>query len=104
MVSEFIDEHNDFLALKTENYEPNVQCYTCEFLKIGESREGYWSHDRFVMERPTEIVEIKYPKAEGRQHVWVFDDSSRHAAIANDTLVAANNTTDCRHRNSIFPN
>ena len=31
-------------------------------------------------------IEIKYPKADGWRHVWVFDHSSCHAAMADDAL------------------
>ena len=33
-----------------------------------------------------DIAEIKYPKEDGWRHVWVFDHSSCHAAMADDTL------------------
>ena len=32
------------------------------------------------------MADIKYPKAEGLCHVWVFDHTSCHAAMADDTL------------------
>ena len=32
------------------------------------------------------IAEIKYPKEDGWSHVWVFDHSSCHAAMADDAL------------------
>ena len=94
MVSDFIDEHNGFLALSDDEYEqaqatnPRVHKYAREFLDYGESREGYWTRDRFVkpMEKAMEIAEIKYPKEEGWRHVWVFDHSSCHAAMADDAL------------------
>ena len=38
------------------------------------------------MERAIEIAEIKYLKEEGWRHVWVFDHSSYHAAMADDAL------------------
>ena len=38
------------------------------------------------MERAVVIAEIKYPKEEGWRHVWVFDHSSCHAAMADDAL------------------
>lgn len=36
-----------------------------------------------------EIAEIKYPKTLGWCHVWVFDHSSCHAAMADDALDAS---------------
>ena len=38
------------------------------------------------MRRAIKITEIKYPKEDGWRHVWVFDHSSCHAAMADDTL------------------
>ena len=35
------------------------------------------------------IAELKYPKEEGWRHVWIFDHSSCHAAMADDALDAA---------------
>lgn len=32
------------------------------------------------------IAEVTYPKANGWRHVWVFDHSSCHAAMADDAL------------------
>jgi hypothetical protein len=94
MVSDFVDEHNGFLALsdaehhrpKTSN--PRIHKYVREILEGGENREGYWTWDRFIkqMERAIEIAEIKCPKEGGWRHVWVFDHSSCHAAMADDAL------------------
>jgi hypothetical protein len=94
MVSDFIDEHNGFLALSDDEHEaakaskPHIRKYAREFLDYGERREGYWTRDRFIvqMHRAIEIAEIKYPKEDGWRHVWVFDHSSCHAAMADDAL------------------
>ena len=54
MVSDFINEHNGFLALSDDEYEaakasnPNIRKYAREFLEYGASREGYWTQDRSV--------------------------------------------------------
>ena len=54
MVSDFIDEHNGFLALSDDEHEaakaskPHIRKYAREFLEYGESREGYWTRDRFI--------------------------------------------------------
>ena len=54
MVSDFIDEHNGFLALSDEEHDrakvlnPCFQKYAREFLEDGESKEGYWTRDKFV--------------------------------------------------------
>ena len=97
MVSDFIEEHNGLLALSDEEYNtakesnPNIRPYAREFLEIGESHEGYWTQDRFVaqMTRAIQLAELKYPKADGWRHVWVFEHSSCHAAMADDALDAS---------------
>ena len=94
MVSDFIDEHNGFLALSDDEYQAakdsnaRIRPYAREFLEYGESKEGYWTRDKFItqMEQAIQIAEIKYPKDEGWRHVWVFDHSSCHAAMADDAL------------------
>ena len=97
MVSDFIDEINGFLALSDEEYQaakatkPNILPYEREFLEYGESHEGYWTRDKFIaqMHRAIEIAEIKCPKEDSWHNVWVFDHSSCHAAMADDTLDVA---------------
>ena len=94
MISDFIDEHTGFLAFSDEEYDsvkvshPHIRKYTREFLEYSESKEGYWTRDRFIaqMQRAIEMVEIKYPKQDGWRHVWVFDHSNCHAAMADDAL------------------
>ena len=94
MVSDFIDEKSGFLAFSDDEYEevkisnPNLPKYAREFLEYGENREGYWNRDKFIrqMGRAATIAEIKYPKSLGWRHVWVFDHSSCHAAMADDAL------------------
>ena len=57
MVSDFIDEHNGFLALTDKEYQaakvtnPNIRPYAREFLEYGESKEGYWTRDKFSIEQ-----------------------------------------------------
>ncbi len=54
MVSDFIDEHNGFLALSDDEYQtakdsnPRICPYAREFLEYGENREGYWTRDKFI--------------------------------------------------------
>ena len=94
MVSDFIDEHNGFLALTDDEYEtaqasdPNIRKYTREFFEYRESKEDYWTRDKFIaqMQRAVKIAEIKYPKVDGWRNVWVFGHSSCHAAMADDAL------------------
>ena len=96
MVSDFVDEHNGFLALNDSEYEaakasnPRIRKYAREFLEYGESKEGYWTRDRFIaqMNRAVEISEIKYPKEDGWRHVWVFDHSSCHVTLSMGLMCA----------------
>ena len=48
----------------------------------------YWTSDKFMaqIQKAVKIANIKYPKAEGWHVVWVFDHSSCHAAMADDSL------------------
>ena len=97
MISDFVDEHQGFLALTDGEHQlakqsdPEIKQYAREFLEYGESREGYWTRDKFIaqMERAIKIAEIKYPKTQGWRHVWVFDHSSCHAAMGDDALEVA---------------
>ena len=91
MISDFIDEHNGFLSLTDEQYErakqanPRAKKYARRFLEYGENKEGYWTRDKFIdqMKSAVEMAELKYPKVESWRHVWVFDHSSCHAAMAD---------------------
>ena len=64
MVSDYIDEHNGFLALTEDEYQaakqtnPAIKRYAREFLEYGENKEGYWTRDRFMeqMERAVTIA------------------------------------------------
>jgi hypothetical protein len=38
------------------------------------------------MKRAVAIAEVKYPKEEGCKHMWIFDHSSCHAAMAEHSL------------------
>jgi len=55
---------------------------------MGKTETVTGPRDKFVkqMERAVDIAEIKYPKEDGWHHVWVFDHSSCHAAMADDPL------------------
>lgn len=94
MVSDFICEQDGFLCFTAEEYEaakvsdPNIRLQARQFLEYGESREGYWTSEKFMqqIEVAVKIAEMKYPKSQGWRHVWVFDHSSCHAAMADDSL------------------
>ena len=99
MVSDFIDEFNGYLCLSdTEfslakrTYGNNIKKEARQYLEYGESREGYWTSDKFLaqMEHAVKIADIKYPKGLGYCVVWVFDNSSCHNAYADDALNANN--------------
>ena len=87
MVSDFIDNHSGFLALNDEEYDRSkaanliLRKYAREFLEYGESKDGYWTFQRFMhqIDRAVEIAEFKYPKTEGWGHAWVFDHITCHS-------------------------
>ena len=97
MVSDFIDERNGFLALTDEEYEEankhdiTITQRARETLEYGESREGYWSSNKFMMQmnNAVKIAEIKYPAADQWKIIWIFDHSSCHTAMADDALDAS---------------
>ena len=62
--------------------------YAREFLEYDEAKDGYWTSDKFIkqIKKAIKITDIKYPKSEGWRDVWVFDHSSCHAAMADDSL------------------
>ena len=62
--------------------------YAREFLEYGESKEGYWTRDKFIaqMKKAIAIVEFKYPKSSGWRHVCIFNHSSCHSAMADDAI------------------
>ena len=94
MVSDFIDEHNGYLALTREEYDrakasdPTIWMHARVLLEYGESKDGYWTSDRFMeqLKKAVQIAEVKYPIADGWKHVWIFDHSSCHGAMADDSL------------------
>ena len=94
MVSDFVDERNGYLALTDAEFEagkrsnPNLQQQALTSIEYGESREGYWTSEKFMkqMEKAVQIAEVKYPKCDNWRHIWVFDSSSCHTAKAPDSL------------------
>ena len=94
MVSDFIDEHIGYLALTQEEYDqakltdPKIWMHARVLLEYGETKEGYWTSDRFMeqLEKAVQIAEVKYPPADGWKHVWIFDHSSCHGAMAEPRL------------------
>ena len=98
MVSDFIDELNGYLRLTNEELERAKVKYGANFqkearmlLEYGESKEGYWTSDKFLsqMDHAVKIAEIKYPKEIGYRLIWIFDNSSCHNAYADAALNAS---------------
>ena len=54
MQSDFIDERNEYLILTIEEYDKakidnsSIRLLAREFLEYGESKEGYWTGDKFT--------------------------------------------------------
>ena len=94
MVSDFVDEKGGYLALTVDEHQeatvadPTIQLQAREYLEYEAAKEGYWTSDKFMkqMEMAVKIAEYKYPKAAGWKHVWIFDHSSCHGAMAEDAL------------------
>ena len=94
MVSDFIDERNGYLALLQEEYNtekqtnPNIWMDARCYLEYGESKEGYWTSEKFMeqIKIATKLAEVKYPRDNGWKIVWIFHRSSCHAAMADDSL------------------
>ena len=90
MVSDFIEERSGYIAFTQQEYNhakvtrPHLWMHARLLLEYGESREEYWTSDRFIaqLEKAVEIAEVKYPIADGFRHVWIFDHSSCHGAMA----------------------
>ena len=97
MVSDFVDERCSYLALTDEEFSrarvthPGIRQQARQFLEYGESREGYWTSEKFMrqIDIAVGIAEVKYPKEDGWRHYWVFDQSSCHKAMADDALDAS---------------
>ena len=87
MVSDFVDEHNGFLALSDSEYEwakvlnPRIRKYAQECFEYRESKEGYWTWDKFISQISNHHCRNKIPQSK-----WMVDQSSCHAAMANDAL------------------
>ena len=96
MVSDFIDEHNGYLALTDAEYEqgkqtyPDLQQQARKLLKYGAEFEGYWNNDKFLeqVEAAIKIAKVKYASDQFNV-LWFFDHSSGHTAFAEDALNAS---------------
>lgn len=91
MVSDFVCE-DGFLCLTEEELraagDNTLRATAREQIEYGENAEGYWTNERFMaqMEEAVKLAETKYPMAKGYRLVWIFDQSSCHAAKAENAL------------------
>ena len=73
----------------TIHSNPYIESTTVLSENYGESKEGYcyWISSKFMtqIEMAVKIAEVKYPKEDGWRHVWIFDHSSCHSAMAEDS-------------------
>ncbi len=53
----------------------------------GKNREGYW-RAAHILQHLDEYLDILETVCPGHQHLFIFDNSSRHDAFAEDALVA----------------
>ena len=69
---------------------PAIRMSARQLLEYGESREGYWTSERFMKqtEKAVEVAVAKYPKEKGYRLFWVFDQSSCHTAFNENALNA----------------
>ena len=96
MVSDFIDEHNGYLALSDAEYDqgkqtyPDLQQQARKLLKYGAEFEGYWNSEKFLeqVEAAIKIAKVKYASDQFNV-LWFFDHSSGHTAFAEDALNAS---------------
>ena len=95
MVSDFIDEHCGFLALTDEEYEcakainPFAKKFGRAFLQYGKVKITGLVTNVEQIKRVVNMAELKYPPQDGWHHVWVFDHSSCHTAMADNALDAS---------------
>ena len=80
---------------RAHRIDQSIQMEARCLFEYGEAREGYWTSDKFIeqMKSTIKIAEVKYPKSEGWKDVWIFDHSSCHAAMAEDSVSTQGKTT-----------
>ena len=97
MVSDFVDEHNGYLAFTAEEHclaketSPSISKSARVLFKYGADKEGYWTGDRFMAQVKTacDIAEFKYDPSK-HTIVFVFDQSSCHKKFDEKALIAKN--------------
>ena len=95
MVSDFIMEHDGFLALTDGEHEhaklryPSIPKFARVLFRYGSQSEGYWNCEKFLIQVETavQIAEKKYP-TQNFTLVFIFDQSSGHTAYPEDALNA----------------
>ena len=92
MVSDFITEHDGFLALTDEEQlrYPSIPKFARRVLfRYGSQSKGYWNCEKFLIQVQTavQIAEKKYP-TQNFTLVFIFDQSSGHTAYPEDALNA----------------
>ena len=67
----------EYEAAKIKYPELKKKC-TRSYLEYGESKEGYWTSEKFMnqIKEAAIMAEFKYPKEKGYRIAWVFDHSS----------------------------
>ncbi len=91
MVSEFLTEIDGRLCLQQTNIlqNPNIPEEARCYLKPGKNQEGYWIAEHLLEQIKCKVIpifETLYPNCVA---VFVFDNSSNHAAFGKDALVAS---------------
>ena len=97
MVSDFVEYHNGFLSLTTEEHSvakvslPSTPKSARVLFEYGADKEGYWTGDRFTAQVKTacDIAEAKYDPSK-HTILFVFDQSSCHKKFYEKALLARN--------------
>ena len=95
MVSDFIDQHNGYLRLTDTEFavgktaDPQMVQMARALLEYGAEHEGYWTSEKFManVKNAAKIANHKH-SASSYTVCWIFDQSSRHKAFAEDALNA----------------
>ena len=83
MVSDFIDEHNGYLAHTQEKYDRVKESIKPFHTTASKKVSRVW---RSKGEMAVRITEVKCPQKVGWRHGWIFNHSSCHRAMAEDLL------------------
>ena len=90
MISEFLTEAREPFCLTSDEISLNLTIpeKTCVILRPGKNEEGYWTSQNLVEQvelKAIPIFETIFPEC---VEVFMFDNSSNHAAFMPDALVA----------------